>query len=303
MKTRPVCVLLVAAVLGVMIVPASQAEIMRVDRPSELYEAFADTWMFESVGCVWSYREDEGWYGASGVLIDPWWILTAGHNVVDRNEGVFEGSVTDMRITMGANSFYYDEMVIAEEWFGYPGYTDAAPSGTGVDLGLVHLSEPLYGYEPAERYRGTGDLRNTVAYMSGYGCPGTPITGPGDYDYLKRAGSNIIEYFGYETPGVDDHFMMTVLDHPSDPGQQDLEWHTSPGDSGCGWFNEFGELIGINSFARGGYTYFSESGAGMLDEFNPWIDSYVVPEPATLSLLLFGAMFIGHRRRHLTLQH
>ena len=156
-----------------------------------------------------------------------------------------------------------------------PGYSPYSQSGLFAnDLALVHLTEPITSVTPAERYRGTDDFRGQLISKAGYGRPGTAATGLQPYaDGVLRAGTNAITYAQY-------NFMYDKFDDPSRFGSTTLELQSSPGDSGGGWFNTQGQLIGIFDFALYSlgplnYSYGAQSAAQRVSLFNNWIDSYV----------------------------
>ncbi|HQH29113.1 MAG TPA: hypothetical protein PLP17_17095, partial [Oligoflexia bacterium] len=150
-------------------------------------EAFAADPMFDPVGFFYLNMAD-GWHrGGSAVLIAPDWLLTAGHNLFG-SDGA-GGGISELRFYTGGRLLEgYDHQVIAEQWLIYPGFSPDSGLGHGVDLGLIHLSEPIVDIAPAVLFSGE-DQRDTLMYMAGYGQPGTYSTGLQPFDGRQRAGS------------------------------------------------------------------------------------------------------------------
>jgi len=287
--------------------PSAQAAVMRDDVPSSEYEAFAADMRFNSVGCIYTATPN-GSFRGSGVLIAPQWVLTAGHMMVDDLGG---GPVSEMRFYTGTDINNYDHLVYADAWSPFPGYSmTGSPAGVGSDIGLVHLATPITDITPAERFWGT-DQPNTTLYMAGYGKPGIATGNAGanwlPFDGKKRAGSNVGDHFGgIENGGIwwiEPQYWTVRFDPPGWGGEQPLEWQSSPGDSGGGWFadiNGRSQLVGINDFSVSSidYGYNSRSAAIRVSLYNDWIDQVTgLPEPATVGLLLLAVPLLARRRR------
>ena len=128
--------------------------------------------------------------GATGSLINPWYVLTAKHVV---HYTIAGGS---FRLDTAGGPQYYG---IAEKW--------ESPS---TDLAVVRLtrSTNLSGYGI---YTGSGEI-GAEGKVVGYGMSGTPATvgAGGDPNYprgTKRVGYNLIEYtpyYGYLMMDFDD---------------------------------------------------------------------------------------------------
>jgi len=279
----------------------AQAGIMRHDVPEQQYLDFAADPMFQSVGQIQA-DWDTGLVRGTGALISPEWFLTAGHVVLGNDD--FGGGISEIRINFGLDADTPDQMVLGDQIHIYPGYTDAAPSGSGVDLALVHLVDPIFNMIPAEVYSGV-DTRGTTMFMAGYGDYGTGDVGIVGYDGQKRGGSNVANAFGGESYylGYQSQYWMALFDQPGLLSPEPLEWQTAPGDSGTPWFAYLDgrmQLVGINSFASSGYDYMSSSGAIRTSLYTDWIDEHTnpVPEPSTLAMMLGLLPFLmGFRRR------
>ena len=276
----------------------AQAGIMRHDVPEQDYLDFAADSMFQSAGAVWA-NWDDGWHQATGVLIHPEWVLTAGHPLLGNDD--LGGGISEVRFYTGADSYQWEHKVFADQWFAYDGYTAARPSGTGVDLGLIHLVDPIFDIVPAEIYRGT-DTRDTLMHMAGYGDHGFAGSST-SFDGLKRAGNNVANAFGGDFGywSIEEQFWIADFELPG--RAEPLEWQGAPGDSGSPWFAELDgrmQLVGISSFTKGDLNYGSSTGAVRTSLYTDWIDEHVnpVPEPSTLAMMLGMLPFlVGFRRR------
>lgn len=285
----------------------SRAAVIRHDVPSSAYENFFLDPRFQSVGWLLGQNETGNYVAGSAVLIAPDWVLTAGHVIDNPTLGIYDNmwfSLSDSIYTEPPAYVFADQLIV------YPGYSGSQQYGTGVDLGLLHLSSPVTGVTPAERFRGT-DQRGTLMFTAGFGTLGTGTSGLGAYDGIGRAGSVIAETFASDPPGVygESQYWNAEMHIPLDALAQPLEWQTSPGDSGGGWFANIDgrfQLVGIDSYYRGFYGYGGDSGAIRVSLYNDWIDSHVaaVPEPSTFAYVIAAAMTGGivrlirrHRRK------
>jgi len=268
-------------------------------------ETYAGDPRFQSVGYLAGQVPAGGYeFAGSAVLISPEWVLTAGH-VITRSDN---SGYSDMMFSIDADILGGDPPVYygADAWFAYPGFQGTAPLGTNHDIGLVHLATPVTEVEPAVLFTGV-DQRETLVHMAGYGYPGTASTGVGDFDGLKRAGDNVASGFGGDRPSwssfESQYWLAPFLYQDSD--LQPLEWLSTPGDSGAGWFAEIGgemQLVGINHGVSGSYGMFSDSMAIRVSLYADWINETTgVPEPGTFSLLAVAGVVAvwweGRRRR------
>ncbi|MCB0325383.1 MAG: trypsin-like serine protease, partial [Bdellovibrionales bacterium] len=97
----------------------------------------------------------------SGVLIDPWWVLTAGHVPFSSPGQYYQSMEFNLAPNVGQN---LDQFVGAAAFFTFPGYSSNIPAGQGDDIGLVRLSEPIFSVTPAQRFYGQ-DQEGTVMTM------------------------------------------------------------------------------------------------------------------------------------------
>jgi hypothetical protein len=253
--------------------------------PSSEYEAYAKTSTFDSVGWLAGTSNTLGWTVAgSAVLIDPYWVLTAGH-VITRLDG--SGF---LNFAFSLSTSIYNEppnYVFADAWFPHPDWVADNSYGRGHDIGLIRLSQPIYDVAPAVLFAGE-DQRNTLMHIAGYGQPGTLNTGLQPFDGLKRAGDNVTEGWGGVWPH--DEFQSQfwgALTTPSDPRLQPLEYQTSPGDSGGGWFAEINGQMMLVGVTHGGLDYpgVGTSMAIRTSLYNDWITATIATHsPAPLGI-------------------
>jgi len=267
--------MLVLALCVHLAVPApAEAAIFNSQSALDQSEVFALDPMFDPVGYI-TYTNSQGEFMAgTGVLIDPNWVLTVGHVVTSSDTTLHQ------EMAFSLNNDFYEvpyNMVAAEDYFTFPGYSENMSPGTGDDIALIKLVDPIFDVAPAVRYRGP-ELVDPVFNVAGYGKPGV-WPDEGDFDGILRGGRNIADY---SLPRVDDSkFWMSYFDRFDSGNPLPLEWNGSQFDSGSGWFTEVNgemQLIGMSNAVFG----LSNSTAGIrVPLYNDWIDSHVnpVPEP------------------------
>jgi hypothetical protein len=284
-----VCAAMFAAVVQVRPQPA-EAAIFNTFAALEESKQFGQDVMFSSVGLLTGYNAaGTELLAGSGVLIDPWWVLTAGHVPFDEPGLYFES----MRFNPSANvPENLDKFVGAAAWYTFPGYDRDVPAGKGNDIGLIRLSEPIFDVQPAQRFYGEDEV-NTHLLMAGYGKPGV-WPNVGAFDGIRRAGENIGTSFG--TTGVtaaEEQYWMVNFSWQLSGTPLPLEWQGSDSDSGGGWFAEIDgtmQLVGISSFGIADLM----TGAIRVSLYNDWIDDTIaqnsVPEPSSIAIMSIGLL-------------
>lgn len=297
--------------------------------------AYLDLAGLPEYACVGRFDMSTNWgeYMASGTLIAPDWVLTAGHVVAD---------ATSLTFSIGGS------IHAASKWLAHPKWRGDLLGG--YDIGLVKLGTPVAdAIAPAILYAGSDEL-GAVGTAVGFGMTGTGETGAVIFDGQKRAGQNVIDALYGNNPRKT-RLLLSDFDNPDDPADNvfgselplDLEYLIAPGDSGGGVFIDLGSgpiLAGVHSFI-GAFDegpdadYGDISGHIRVSAFGEWIDRVLsgrgggskgrgkahpkeasglgfvgdpafvnlpagagaVPEPATLSLLALGACLALLRRR------
>jgi hypothetical protein len=226
----------------------------------------------------------------SGVLIDPSYVLTAGHVVggAPASEFVF---------TIGGATYAVSQITLSGQ----------------DDLALFQLATPVLNVTPALLYTGSAEVGNTATLVGfGYGGNGTAGTAvsPARPQGVKRAATNVIDKTQYSTstPG-----RMLFYDFDDGSSQQNAMGTKFPttyegllalGDSGSGLFatiNSTSYLVGINTSVFGdadgiNYNYGDVGGAVRVSTASSFISS-TVPEPGTAMSLLAGVGLLFARRR------
>jgi hypothetical protein len=262
---------------------------IRDDQPDSSYLALAASPEYAAVGTFVS-----NWgYTSSATLIAPDWVLTAAHMLVAASSGTF---------TINGTSYASTQLIRNPGWNSNP--------MDGYDFGLVHLSSPVVGINPAALYTGSSDLGQIGTFV-GFGLTGTGLTGWRTLDNQKRAMQNVIDgNFGNPSLvlGCDfDNPHSTTNNVFGDATPLTLEGCVAPGDSGGGVFITIDSqtyLEGVISFVEAtngnAKSYYGDvSGFGRVSAFMPWITS-TIPEPSVSTLLVAGAglgMLFWRRRR------
>jgi secreted trypsin-like serine protease len=81
----------------------------------------------------------------SGTLIDPSWVLTAGHCVPPAEKAEAKGYRVE--IVVGTSEPYADRAVV-DRMIMLPGYDPDLPPASGHDLALYHLASPVVAADP-----------------------------------------------------------------------------------------------------------------------------------------------------------
>lgn len=255
--------------------------------PDSAYLALGNSAAYASVGQIYG-TDSSGGFAASGVMIAPGWVLTAGHVTAGATSLKFftDSGGSWSSFTDGSRSG-----VAASAWYSYPKWDGNL--GGGYDIGLFQLSADIAcsfnNSCVAQRYTGTSET-GRIGTMVGYGTTGTGSTGVTSFDGLKRGGQNMIDTV-LQTPGRTNRVLLADFDSGL---AADNSWGSSnplsmealigPGDSGGGLFENIGGidyLVGINSFGWGlidgdpNSDFGDASGFTRITYFNNWIDSII----------------------------
>ena len=293
------------------LVQTSPGGVRRHDVADSEFLNLAASALYESVG-RFSYSVGGSSYLASGILISPDWVLTAGH--VTGGNNYLGGGISNMTfsLTTGNGVLSY----AAAEWMTHPGW--AASQGnlfSGTDLGLVRLSRSVTAVQAATLYL-QDTLQIQPGTIVGYGATGTGLTGfQAGTAGTKRAGQNMIDGQG-DGLTIASSILFVDFDRPGVPSESvlgnssplNLEYLSAPGDSGGGLFitqDSQTFLVGVTSFGWGYLDGVSNSDYGDLAGFIStsanagWISSVTgvaIPEPSSSSLI-FAAFWLARRRR------
>jgi hypothetical protein len=292
------------------------AGIMLDSVPEADYVAYSNQSQFNAMGRFVG--------GASGTLIAPDWVLTAGHvNVLVDNANTANSTKFQIR---GTGTVYTAVETVLHPTF----VANGSNLGFGFDLQLVRLSSSVAGVTPASIYRGSSE-GGALASITGFGIGGTGTAGP-NLPSAQRAGTNVLDAvvsFSNGSQGqVGAQNAMLIADFDSGAANfnslafagssqavTSLEYHLADLDSGGGVFiQENGQwfLAGVNSGIQSQrsfldpndsdpllngsrYGYGAISYITRVSSYTGFIDNITaVPEPTSLSLvgivLAFGIL-------------
>jgi len=217
--------------------------------------------------------------GATAVLVDPWWVLTAGH-------------VTDFGTENKTFTLHLEDGSVVCAWADVRRHSS-------IDLALIRLDRDteLAGYT---MYTGTGE-EGEEGILVGYGMSGTG-TNPGEGgnpDYprgTKRYGYNRIDSAYYSSLDQT-HYLRMDFDDPDSSGPfgtlgVDKEVMIALGDSGGATFLDVGGTLKLAGIHVG---YKDMDGDGIWPEYGDrgydvrvrsytgWVNGLIPDQPATVT--------------------
>lgn len=226
---------------------------------------------------------------ASGVLLQPNWVLTAAHAI---SSGGGRHNLAGTTFLIEGVSYAADYAEVNPTWKGN--------SGEGNDLALIHLSSSITSVKPASFQLQPENMSGALITFAGYGLGGNGQSGyQSGTGGILRAGTNLLDLNG-SVLGMDSSVYLADFDSGllsdnvlGSANPSEFESILTPGDSGGGAFMLYqGQfiLVGINSFlasttgsANG--TYGNIAGFQAIEPHLAWIQSIThAPEPASLVL-------------------
>ncbi|MEL7147530.1 MAG: trypsin-like serine protease [Bacteroidota bacterium] len=133
-------------------------------------------------------------YVASGVLVSPEWILTAGHNFFDAADQEAPAAVNLIDVNIGADPNSPASTVAVEQLVFHPTWINQSEVIVYAnDLCLVKLSTPLAGVTPATINESTGEPIGNVSWFCGYGDYSSQAGQDPDLFSKRHAVSNILD--------------------------------------------------------------------------------------------------------------
>lgn len=236
---------------------ASHAGTIRDDRKDDLYTGLAAQPQFRASGYL---RIGTGGVG-SATLVDPEWVLTAAHCVIDENGP----AATTWRFEIGGQVVD----IPVENVFFPAGWITSGFDG-GYDVAMLKLPRPFRGVKPAALYTDRDEVGKVITTL-GYGTTGDGTTGNLLPAGTRRAGQNtidataaLIQVPGYAMPPLaigSDRTVLYDFDSPSATTSTigsakplHLEYSGAPGDSGGGAFVLAGSGSRILGVVSRGYS-------------------------------------------------
>lgn len=125
---------------------------------------------FSSV-CALTYMRDGDPIDASGVLINPEWVMTAAHNLVSGNEDFPDPQATDMVISFGFDLANPEMTIDVTEAYLHPGWIPNQGEGreAAVDIALLKLKQPVYDFPFTTYASEMNEMLGGKLYVCGYG--------------------------------------------------------------------------------------------------------------------------------------
>ena len=122
-------------------------------------------------------------YSASGVLISPEWILTAGHNFFVSDDQNSPAPASGIVVVLGNDPNDFSKEIEIESLTFFPTWLeDDAVYGNANDLCLVKLKSPITSITPAKLLKETSERVGSTTWAAGFG------------DYSQRPGEDSEAY-------------------------------------------------------------------------------------------------------------
>lgn len=133
-------------------------------------------------------------YVASGVLVAPNWILTAGHNFFTSDEQRSPAPIAGIVVNLGNDPDRPTQTKRVAELVFHPTWlSDDDVFGNANDFCLVRLAEPITGIKPATLNASAEEIIGSTVWFCGFGdYSRQPGQNPDDYS-KKHALENILD--------------------------------------------------------------------------------------------------------------
>jgi CubicO group peptidase (beta-lactamase class C family) len=154
--------------------------------------------------------------GATGTLVAPRWVLTAGHVVGKLLPGQpeYDNSVLPVA-KIGGRDYGIDKIVR---------HPYRANTGISNDIALVRLAEPVKGIKPTRLYRAKDEVGKVITIV-GRGTTGNGKDGAKGIDMILRGANDRVET-------ADEKWISFIFDAPDSPNVLPLEGTGGIHDSG-----------------------------------------------------------------------
>jgi hypothetical protein len=278
-----------AAVLGLFVTPAVAGSYHSTAVVYGAAESYDDSFQNQVFWMEFD-NPDGSTSHATALRVNQWYGLTSAHVFLD-----FNGMHTGHLVGNGSNYLTEPgETRTIAEYGLHPTWTGSHSGGVLDEIDLAWFRFDSVWDGPLAEF-GTIDIGG-VATVPEFG---RPATGSGGYlpeDGERRAFDAPLDAYGHVGSFSSDYFISEF--QPMVFRNEPMAGLTTPGTSGSPWFNDLGQVVGINHGGFGVPNYFGYSAAVNTSLEDAWIvESTSVPEPGTLCLLAFGSLFALRTRR------